>query len=77
MHFKMKITKALLRKIIKEELLKEIEPDTMDQHVEKTIQDLLAQAKKESDPKKREELAKKAQKLIADEFYYRQRGMEY
>ena len=70
----MKITKSQLRQIIKEELLKEIEPDTMDQHVEKTIQDLLAQAKKESDPKKREELAKKAQKLIADEFYYRQRG---
>jgi ABC-type transport system substrate-binding protein len=77
----MKITKTLLRKIIKEELLKEYSPQSggqaADQGVEDMIQDLLAQAKKESDPKKREELAKKAQKLIADEFYYQQRGMEY
>ena len=73
----MKITKDLLRKIIKEEILKEYSSQSEDERVEDTIQDLLAQAKKESDPKKREELAKKAQKLIADEFYYQQRGTQY
>ena len=73
----MKITKTLLRTIIKEEILKEYSSQSEDERVEKTIQDLLAQAKKESDPKKKEELAKKAQKLIADEFYYKQRGMQY
>ena len=73
----MKLTKTLLRKIIKEEILKEYSSQSEDERVEDTIQDLLAQAKKESDPKKREELAKKAQKLIADEFYYQQRGTQY